>query len=129
MNVREVLEILADDEEMEHPLVHELEAAHDGVRARLTYVEADARLLVRPEHVRNGLEIEEVRAVIGCLGADERHAAHRTLVAVPAPDVRVHGAPVDRFSGWRRRRPLKDDTVTGSNCGRRNDHQDHRTAQ
>src|SRR5690349_7533642 len=101
MHVREVLEIMADDEEVKDALVDNVECSSESVRVRIPYQETNACSLERPNRGRRDVEVQVVRMIVGRPGANQRHAASGTLVACLSPDVRMHGTPVDKPCGIR----------------------------
>ncbi len=77
MNVRELLQVTADDEEMERPLVNVDEARDERVAFRIPHGEADARCAAVGPRQELGLDT----ILTGTQGGNrhERHPAQRTL--------------------------------------------------
>src|ERR1051326_3315588 len=107
MQVCEVFEIAADDEEMENAFVDRLEMPNESAGVRIADAKMEMRGPAGATRARFHADVEPIRLVVGDARRHERHAADRTPLARTAANVGVHGAPVER--AFRRGRLLRSE--------------------
>jgi len=94
MHVLEVLEILAQDEQMEHAFVQQREPANRRAVTRIANRESKAAGLTGAKRAWLDVEVDKIRLIIGRCDWYERHAAQPAAITSPAALVRMHRTPV-----------------------------------
>jgi hypothetical protein len=94
MHVREELEVVADDEEMQQALVRFLKLADGRTAPRIAHEQTDQRIATGNRRARDHFDVKVIRVGSGSGCGNERHAAARTPVAFRTPHIGVHRAPV-----------------------------------